>query len=57
MQNQSLNNRQKIVFARREYLRQWREKNGDRIKKYREKFWLKKFEEMRESQINNSCKV
>ena len=36
----------KAKKARREYLKQWRQKNPERIRKYTETYWTKKAEEM-----------
>lgn len=36
--------------ARREYLREWRRKNPDKVKRTLERYWLKKAEEIRNAQ-------
>ncbi len=36
--------------ARREYLREWRRKNPDKVKRTMERYWLKKAEEIRKAQ-------
>lgn len=36
--------------ARREYLREWRKKNPDKVKRTLERYWLKKAEEIRKAQ-------
>jgi len=43
----NLTNEQKIaaVEARREYHRQWRAKNKDKVQRYNAEYWLRKAEE------------
>ena len=48
MESKNMTKTEKIQRARREYLRRWRKRNPERIQQYREKFWLKKFEELQE---------
>ena len=36
----------KATAARREYMKQWRKKNPERIRQYTETYWEKKAEEM-----------
>lgn len=36
----------KAVAARREYQKQWRQKNRERIRQYMENYWARKAEEM-----------
>lgn len=43
----------KASAARREYLKQWRKKNPERIRQYTETYWAKKADEM-EKQGNDS---
>jgi hypothetical protein len=35
---------------RKEYLREWRSKNVDKVREYRERYWLKKAEQYLASQ-------
>lgn len=39
-----------IRQAQREYLRQWRAKNKDKVRKANERYWLKKAQTMLEQQ-------
>lgn len=40
--------------VRREYYRQWRAKNPDKVKSYQERYWAKKGREYMQN-IENSC--
>lgn len=42
---------------RREYIRNWRRKNADKVKEYNQRYWAKKFErDLLESGANNEHK-
>lgn len=40
-----------IKEAQKIYLKQWREKNKEKIKRYNQKFWLKKAQELANSEV------
>lgn len=42
--------KQAISNARKEYMTKWREKNKHKIKQYTDTYWLKKAEEMQQSE-------
>ena len=37
----------------KQYLRKWRAKNPDKVKKYNQGYWLRRAKELQESQGNN----
>ena len=39
--------------ARNEYMREWRRKNKDKIKKHQENYWEKKAKESQQEEENN----
>lgn len=38
--------KQKAAAARREYQRQWRAKNKDKVARYNQEYWMRKAEEI-----------
>jgi len=51
-----MDEREQMRFARRMYMRQWRAKNKQKIRKYNKKFWLKKYNQII-SQDSEAIKV
>ena len=47
------NNAKEIKKARREYYREWRKNNPDRVAQIQERYWLKKAAEMRSAAGQN----
>jgi hypothetical protein len=42
------NERELAKAARREYMREWRRKNRDKLKEKADRYWLRKAQEMKE---------
>jgi hypothetical protein len=42
-----LDSQEKIKQAKNEYLRKWRKENKEKVKAYQDKYFLKKFEEVK----------
>lgn len=41
-----LTDEEKAALAKKEYMRDWRKKNAEKVKEYNKNFWLKKANEM-----------
>lgn len=46
---------QKAILARREYYRQWRKKNPDKVERTTKKFYLKQAQKMQEQQAKEKA--
>lgn len=41
-----MNLEEKAKELQREYMREWRQRNKDKVKQYRERYWLKKAKQL-----------
>lgn len=48
---------ERAAQARREYMRRWRSKNKDKVRRYNEKFWIRKAGELMESCNDGQGKI
>lgn len=51
MSKEYLTDEEKIKIAQNTYLKDWQAKNKDKVREYKKRYWLKKFEKLQEDGV------